>query len=182
MWEDTRTLCQASKGGGPETLQLNEIRSVALALELKLEEIETQRDAKGLGISCKTAKEKQAGAITTMADRPFFSPNESGSSSLRVKVAPTISDGAYRVADNVGNTTAAPKKSRHFFRVEISGPFCNKTSCASESLQAAEEERTRGTVRQRYAYRPARRQDQFSTERDDLCRNLCNEQRCRMSP
>jgi hypothetical protein len=86
------------------------------------------------------------------------------------------------LSSNVGNTTAALKKSRHLFRVEISGPFYNKTRCAIESWQAAEEEDTRGTVQQRCAYRPARRQDQFSTERDDLCRNLCNEQRCRMPP
>jgi hypothetical protein len=104
---------------------------------------------------------------------------ESGSSSLRVKVAST-SDA--RLSSNVGNTTAALKKYRHLVRVEISGPFYNKTRCAIESLQAAEEEDTRGTVQQRCAYRPARRQDQFSTERDDLCRNLCNEQRCRMPP
>ena len=90
---------------------------------------------------------------------------------------------AYRGArNNVGNTTAALKKPRHFSRVEISGPFYDKTRCAIESLQAAEEEDTRGTVQQRCAYRMARRQDQFSTERDDLCRNLCNEQRCRMPP
>jgi len=48
-----------------------------------LEEIETQRNAKGLESACQTAKEKQVGAITTMADRPFFRPKESGSSSLR---------------------------------------------------------------------------------------------------
>jgi len=98
---------------------------------------------------------------------------------LRVKVAST-SDA--RLSSNVGNTTAALKKSRHLFRVEISGPFYNKTGCAIESMQAAEEEDARGTVQQRCAYRPARRQDQFSTERDDLCRNLYNEQRCRMPP
>jgi hypothetical protein len=102
---------------------------------------------------------------------------ESGSSSLRVKVAST-SDA--RLSSNVGNTTAALKKSRHLFQVEISGPFYNKTRCAIESMQAAEEEDARGTVQPRCAYRPARRQDQFSTERDDLCRNFYNEQRCRM--
>ena len=90
---------------------------------------------------------------------------------------------AYRVArNNVGNTTAALKKPRHFSRVEISGPFYDKTRCAIESLQAAEEEDTRGTVQQRCAYRMARRQDQFSTERDDLYRNLCSERKCRMPP
>jgi hypothetical protein len=109
-------------------------------------------------------------------DRPS---KESGSSSLRVKVAST-SDA--RLSSNVGNTTAALKKSRRLFRVEISGPFYNKTRCAIESMQAAEEEDARGTVQQRCAYRPSRRQDQFSTERDDLCRNLYNEQRCRMPP
>ncbi|HEY7232229.1 MAG TPA: hypothetical protein VH558_17870, partial [Pseudolabrys sp.] len=58
-------------------------------------------------------------------------------SSLRVKVAST-SDA--RSSSNVGNTTAALNKSRHLSRVEISGPFYNKTRYAIESLQAAEEE------------------------------------------
>ena len=53
-------------------LQLKEIRPAALALKLKLEEIETQPDAKGLESAFKTAKQKQVGAIMTMATPRFF--------------------------------------------------------------------------------------------------------------
>jgi len=52
--------------------QLNEIRPAALALKLKLEEIETPRDAQGLEGAFQTAKQKQVGAIMTTATRAFF--------------------------------------------------------------------------------------------------------------
>jgi putative ABC transport system substrate-binding protein len=52
--------------------QLKEIRPAALFLKLKLEEIETQIDAKGLEIAFQTAKQKQVGAIMTTAGRSFF--------------------------------------------------------------------------------------------------------------
>ena len=43
-----------------------------MALKLKLEEIETQLDAKGLESAFKTAKQKQVGAIMTTSGRAFF--------------------------------------------------------------------------------------------------------------
>jgi ABC-type uncharacterized transport system substrate-binding protein len=43
-----------------------------VALKLKLEEIETQFDAKGLEIAFQTAKQKQVNAIMTFATRTFF--------------------------------------------------------------------------------------------------------------
>ena len=43
-----------------------------MALKLKLEEIETQPDPKGLESAFQTAKQKQVGAIMTTAGRPFF--------------------------------------------------------------------------------------------------------------
>jgi ABC-type uncharacterized transport system substrate-binding protein len=52
--------------------QLKELRPAALALKLKLEEIETQRDAKGLESAFQTAKQKQVGAIMTTTGRQFF--------------------------------------------------------------------------------------------------------------
>ena len=55
-----------------QDLQLKELRPAALALKLKLEEIETQLDAKGLESAFKTAKQKQVKAIMTTASRPFF--------------------------------------------------------------------------------------------------------------
>jgi putative ABC transport system substrate-binding protein len=53
-------------------LQLKEIRAAALALKLKLEEIETQADAKGLESAFQTAKQKQVNAIMTITTREFF--------------------------------------------------------------------------------------------------------------
>ncbi len=55
-----------------QDLQLKQLRPAALALKLKLEEIETQLDAKGLESAFKTAKQKQVGAIMTTAGRRFF--------------------------------------------------------------------------------------------------------------
>ena len=55
-----------------QDLQLKELRPAALALKLKLEEIETQPDAKGLESAFQTAKQKQVGAIMTTATRNFF--------------------------------------------------------------------------------------------------------------
>jgi putative tryptophan/tyrosine transport system substrate-binding protein len=53
-------------------LQIKELRPAAVALKLKLEEIETHSDAKGLESGFKTAKQKQMGAIMTMVTRGFF--------------------------------------------------------------------------------------------------------------
>jgi putative ABC transport system substrate-binding protein len=53
-------------------LQLKELRPAALALKLKLEEIETQFDPKGLASAFQTAKQKQVGAIMTITIRPIF--------------------------------------------------------------------------------------------------------------
>ena len=52
--------------------QLKEIMPAALALKLKLEDIEAQLDSKGLESAFKTAKQKQIGAIMTTGSRPFF--------------------------------------------------------------------------------------------------------------
>src|SRR5262249_934379 len=53
-------------------LQLKELRSAAIALKLKLEEIGAQPDDKGLESAFQTAKQKQASAIMTLTTRPFF--------------------------------------------------------------------------------------------------------------
>ena len=53
-------------------LQLKELRAAALSLKLKLEEIETQPDAKGIVGAFETAKQKQVNAIMTMSTRPYF--------------------------------------------------------------------------------------------------------------
>jgi putative ABC transport system substrate-binding protein len=59
--------------GSAASSQLKELRDAAPALKLKLEEIETQADAKGLESAFQTAKQKQVGAIMTIVTRPFFS-------------------------------------------------------------------------------------------------------------
>jgi len=53
-------------------LQLKELRVAALALKLKLEEIGTPSDPKGLESAFQTAKQKRVGAIMTMTTRNFF--------------------------------------------------------------------------------------------------------------
>ncbi len=53
--------------------QLKDLRAAAPVLKLKLEEIETQLDAKGLESAFQTAKQKQVKAIMTTATRGFFS-------------------------------------------------------------------------------------------------------------
>jgi putative tryptophan/tyrosine transport system substrate-binding protein len=52
--------------------QMKELRPAAVALKLKLEEIVTQADAKGLERAFQTAKQKKVGAIMTMATPAFF--------------------------------------------------------------------------------------------------------------
>ena len=63
-----------SAGAGSKTpsLQMKDLRPAALALKLKLEEIETQTDAKGLENAFQTAKQKQIGAIMTTSNPRFF--------------------------------------------------------------------------------------------------------------
>jgi putative tryptophan/tyrosine transport system substrate-binding protein len=58
--------------GVSSNLQMKELRGAALALKLKLEEIETQADAKGLESAFQTAKQKQVGAILPSGSNPFF--------------------------------------------------------------------------------------------------------------
>ena len=57
---------------GAQELQLKELRAAAMALKLKLEEIETQPDAKGLESAFRTAKQNQVGAIMPSAGRRYF--------------------------------------------------------------------------------------------------------------
>ena len=57
---------------GTGQFQMKALRPAALALKLKLEEIETQPDGKGLESAFNTAKQKQVGAIMTTANRVFF--------------------------------------------------------------------------------------------------------------
>ena len=55
-----------------QNLQLKDLRPAALALKLKLEEIDAQPDSKGLESAFQTAKQKQVGAIMTTTTPRFF--------------------------------------------------------------------------------------------------------------
>jgi putative ABC transport system substrate-binding protein len=57
--------------GTSGSVQWKEIRPAAVALKLKLEEIETQADSKGVESAFQTAKQKQVGAIMTPAGGRF---------------------------------------------------------------------------------------------------------------
>jgi putative tryptophan/tyrosine transport system substrate-binding protein len=61
-----------SGGGMGQDLQRKELRPAAAALKLKLEEIETQADPKGLEHAFQTLKQKQLNAIMTTSNTPFF--------------------------------------------------------------------------------------------------------------
>jgi len=63
---------QTPVAGIGRDLQLKDLRPAALALKLKLEEIDTQLDAKGLESAFQTAKQKQVGAIMTMSTTSFL--------------------------------------------------------------------------------------------------------------
>ncbi len=64
-------LIPAGRTSAGAVLQRKEIRTAALALQLKLEEIETRLDANGLESAFQTAKQTKVGAITTTSARPF---------------------------------------------------------------------------------------------------------------
>ena len=64
-------LLLGSVSGIAMDIQLKELRPAALALKLKLEEIETQ-NWKGLEAALQTAQQKQVGAIMTGTGRPIF--------------------------------------------------------------------------------------------------------------
>jgi len=61
-----------AEGGAGADLQLKELRPAAQALKLKLEEIETQLDARDLESAFQTAKQKQVAAIMMTSGRAFF--------------------------------------------------------------------------------------------------------------
>jgi putative ABC transport system substrate-binding protein len=64
-------LLRPSGGGVGANLQLKELRAAAVALKLRLEEIETQPDAKGLESAFQIAKQKRVDAIMMIAARRF---------------------------------------------------------------------------------------------------------------
>jgi putative ABC transport system substrate-binding protein len=65
-------LLRTSAQAAPGSPQMKDLRAAAPILKLKLEEIETQVDAKGLENAFKTATQKQVGAIMTMITGSFF--------------------------------------------------------------------------------------------------------------
>ena len=57
---------------GAQELQLKELRAAAVALKLRLHEMETQLDPEGLESAFRTAKQNQVGAIMPIAARRYF--------------------------------------------------------------------------------------------------------------
>ena len=68
-----RTFTSWASADADKRCERKEIGPAALALKVKLEEIETHPDAKGLESVFKTAKQKQVGAIMMPAGRRFSS-------------------------------------------------------------------------------------------------------------
>ena len=58
--------------GGSVEIQLKELRPAASVLKVKLEDIETQFDAKGLESAFETAKQRQVDAVMTTSTHRFF--------------------------------------------------------------------------------------------------------------
>jgi putative ABC transport system substrate-binding protein len=65
-------LLQPSGDSITQDLQLKDLRAAAVALKLKLEEIEAHPDPKGLESAFQTAKQKHVNAIMTIPTRTFF--------------------------------------------------------------------------------------------------------------
>ena len=65
-------LLRSTREAKRSTNPIERAQGCGFALKLKLEEIETQPDAKGLESAFQTAKQKQVGAIMTTAGRRFF--------------------------------------------------------------------------------------------------------------
>jgi ABC-type uncharacterized transport system substrate-binding protein len=65
-------LQQGLQGGARADLSLKELMAAALALKLKLQEIESETDAKGLENAFRSAKQKQVGALVIGGGRLFF--------------------------------------------------------------------------------------------------------------
>jgi len=63
---------RAAGRGVAGDLPVKQLRAAALSLKLKLEEIDTQFDDKGLESAFQTAKTKQVGAVSTSGAPPFF--------------------------------------------------------------------------------------------------------------
>jgi putative ABC transport system substrate-binding protein len=61
-----------SGGGIGQDLQMKELRAAAVALKLRLEEIDAQPDTKGLESAFQTAKQKHVNAITTTSSTGFL--------------------------------------------------------------------------------------------------------------
>jgi ABC-type uncharacterized transport system substrate-binding protein len=61
-----------SGGGIGQDLQMKELRAAAVALKLRLEEIDAQPDTKGLESAFQTAKQKQVNAIMTTSSTGFL--------------------------------------------------------------------------------------------------------------
>jgi putative tryptophan/tyrosine transport system substrate-binding protein len=116
-------------GGGSvlSDLQLNELRAAALALKLKLEEIETEPNAKGLESAFQTAKQKQVGAILPFIGNRFFAERK-----RIVELA-----GKYRLPANYPQKEYVDEGGLMFYGVEYTDQFRRAAVYVDKILKGA---------------------------------------------
>jgi ABC-type uncharacterized transport system substrate-binding protein len=118
---------QGQGGSVLADLQLNELRPAALELKLKLEEIETQFDPKGLESAFQTAKQKQVGAIMTTGSRQFFAERK-----RIVELA-----GKYRLPANYPQKEYVDEGGLMFYGVEYTDQFRRAAVYVDKILKGA---------------------------------------------
>src|SRR5262245_59652902 len=113
--------------GDSGDLQLKELRPAALAMKVKLDEIETQLDAKGLESAFETAKQKRVDGIMTMSTRSFFAERK-----RIVELA-----GKYRLPANYPQKEFVDEGGLMFYGVEYSAQFRRAAVYVDKILKGA---------------------------------------------
>jgi len=108
-------------------LQLNELRAAAVAQKLKLEEIETEPNAKGLESAFQTAKQKQVGAILPFIGNRFFAERK-----RIVELA-----GKYRLPANYPQKEYVDEGGLMFYGVEYTDQFRRAAVYVDKILKGA---------------------------------------------
>jgi len=118
---------QGQGGSVLADLQLNELRAAAAALKLKLEEIKTEPNAKGLESAFQTAKQKQVGAILPFIGNRFFAERK-----RIVELA-----GKYRLPANYPQKEYVDEGGLMFYGVEYTDQFRRAAVYVDKILKGA---------------------------------------------
>jgi putative ABC transport system substrate-binding protein len=118
---------QGQGGSVLADLQLNELRAAAGALKLKLEEIKTEPNAKGLESAFQTAKQKQVGAILPFIGNRFFAERK-----RIVELA-----GKYRLPANYPQKEYVDEGGLMFYGVEYTDQFRRAAVYVDKILKGA---------------------------------------------